>query len=99
MNKEIQNLYTLFDAAFEENINGRGTDITRMITTFVPDAIQKLQAYDANESISNCCSICSSDYNQEIVVDVIRYHTSGSCRREMVEEIKFCPSCGRKLGG
>ena len=43
----IKNLYALFDAAWEENMNGRGTDITRMVTTFVPDAIQNLQAYEA----------------------------------------------------
>lgn len=47
MNDVIKNLYTLFDAAFEENMNGRGTDITRMVTTFIPDAIQNLQAYEA----------------------------------------------------
>ena len=45
MDEVIKNLYTLFDAAFEENMNGRGTDITRMVTTFVPDAIQNLQAF------------------------------------------------------
>lgn len=50
MNDVIKNLYTLFDAAFEENMNGRGTDITRMVTTFVPDAIQNLQAYEDMES-------------------------------------------------
>lgn len=47
MNDVIKNLYILFDAAFEENMSGRGTDITRMVTTFVPDAIQNLQAYEA----------------------------------------------------
>ena len=47
MDDVIKNLYMLFDAAFEENMNGRGTDITRMVTTFVPDAIQNLQAYEA----------------------------------------------------
>ena len=47
MDEVIKNLYQLFDAAFEENMNGRGTDITRMVTTFVPDAIQNLQAYEA----------------------------------------------------
>ena len=47
MDEVIKNLYILFDAAFEENMNGRGTDITRMVTTFVPDAIQNLQAYEA----------------------------------------------------
>ena len=45
MDKTIENLYMLFDAAFEENMNGRGNDITRMVTTFVPDAIQDLQAF------------------------------------------------------
>ena len=45
MDEVIKNLYTLFDAAFEENMNGRGNDITRMVTTFVPDAIQDLQAF------------------------------------------------------
>lgn len=45
MNYVLKNLYTLFDAAWEENMNGRGTDITRMVTTFVPDAIQNLQAF------------------------------------------------------
>lgn len=47
MDDTIKNLYILFDAAYEENMNGRGTDITRMVTTFVPDAIQDLQAYES----------------------------------------------------
>lgn len=46
MDETIKNLYMLFDAAWEENMNGRGTDITRMVTTFVPEAIQDLQAYE-----------------------------------------------------
>lgn len=45
MDDVIRNLYALFDAAWEENNNGRGTDITKMVTTFVPCAIQNLQAY------------------------------------------------------
>lgn len=45
MDNVIINLYELFDAAYEENMHGRGTDITRMVTTFVPAAIQDLQAY------------------------------------------------------
>ena len=45
MDDVIKNLYTLFNAAWNENNSGRGTDITRMVTTFVPDAIQNLQAY------------------------------------------------------
>ena len=51
MDEVIKNLYTLFDAAWEENNNGRGTDVTRMVTTFVPDAIQDLQAYKDIEDI------------------------------------------------
>lgn len=46
MNDVIKNLYELFDAAWEVNMSGNGTDITRMVTTFVPDAIQDLQAYE-----------------------------------------------------
>ena len=47
MDDTIKNLYMLFDTAYEMNMNGCGTDITRMITTFVPDAIQDLQAYES----------------------------------------------------
>lgn len=46
MSELIKNLYILFDAAWEENNNNRGTDITRMVTTLIPDAIQDLQAYE-----------------------------------------------------
>ena len=46
MDDVIKNLYKLFDAAYEINMSGNGTDITRMVTTFVPDAIQNLQAYE-----------------------------------------------------
>ena len=46
MDDVIKNLYTLFNKAWEENNNGRGTEITRMVTTFVPKAIQNLQAYE-----------------------------------------------------
>lgn len=51
MRDVIKNLYMLFDAAWDENMNGRDTDITRMVTTFVPDAIQDLQAYEYNAVI------------------------------------------------
>ena len=47
MDDTIKNLYILFDAAYEMNMSGCGTDITRMVTTFVPDAIQDLQAYES----------------------------------------------------
>ena len=48
MNELLKNLYSLFDAAYEENMNGRGTDITRMVTTYIPTVIQDLQADDYN---------------------------------------------------
>ena len=50
MNDVIKNLRKLFDAAWEENMNGRGTDITRMVTTFIPDAIQELSAFYDGEA-------------------------------------------------
>lgn len=46
MDEVIKNLYLLFDVAWEENMNGRGNDVTMMVTTFVPDAIQDLKAYE-----------------------------------------------------
>lgn len=45
MNDVINNLKELFDVAFKENMDGRGTVLTKMVTTFIPDAIQNLQAY------------------------------------------------------
>jgi hypothetical protein len=51
MDDLIKNLYMLFDAAYAENMSGNGTDITRMVTTFVPDAIQNLQAYEEMNKI------------------------------------------------
>ena len=51
MDETIKNLYMLFDTAYHENMNGCGTDITRMVTTFVLDAIQDLQACEDNDVI------------------------------------------------
>ena len=71
MDETINNLYTLFDAAFEENMNGRGTDITRMVTTFVPDAIQNLQAFEAMFNIENVhpCKHCNTGWAYESLTD------------------------------
>ena len=76
MNDVIKNLYALFDAAFEENMNGRGTDITRMVTTFVPDAIQNLQAYEGILNIEGVhpCKYCYIGWNYESLT------SSKSCR-------------------
>lgn len=92
MDEVIKNLYTLFDAAFEENMNGRGTDITRMVTTFVPDAIQNLQAYEAMPNIKEaewvydhwCEFKCSNCGNW-----------SDSKPYKGME--KYCPECGLKM--
>lgn len=61
MNELLKDLYSLFDAAYEENVNGRGTDITRMVTTYIPAVIQNLQAWDGNVAyICNRkrCEVC-----------------------------------------
>lgn len=49
-----------------------------------------------NEEYDIDCNCCNSDYNQEIVADVIRYHTSGSQSRIQIP-VYYCPKCGRKL--
>jgi hypothetical protein len=71
MNDVIKNLYILFDAAFEENMNGRGTDITRMVTTFVPDAIQNLQAfrdmYDVKKLYDPILDLWADEFEDEDV--------------------------------
>ena len=76
MNDVIKNLYQLFDAAFEENMNGHGTDITRMVTTFVPDAIQNLQAYESilNVECVHPCKDCDLGWHCE------SFTSSKSCR-------------------
>lgn len=64
MNDVINNLKELFDVAFKENMDGRGTVLTKMVTTFIPDAIQNLQAYrdmfDNNEGRYEF--VCTKDY-------------------------------------
>lgn len=42
-----------------------------------------------------CCHVCSSDYNQEIISTLIRYHTSEATMGAI--ETRFCPNCGRRL--
>ena len=47
-------------------------------------------------SFSEGCTVCSSNYHQEIITILKRYHSSDE---ESQKEIKtrFCPSCGRLL--
>jgi hypothetical protein len=40
-----------------------------------------------------CCPVCSSDYHQEIISTLIRYHISAATSCTI--ETKFCPNCGR----
>ena len=42
-----------------------------------------------------CCPVCSSDYHQEIISTLIRYHTSEATMGTI--ETRFCPNCGRRL--
>lgn len=45
-NSIIENLNKLFDLAWSINIAGNGTDLSRMVTSFIPDAIQELSYYE-----------------------------------------------------
>ena len=92
MDEVIKNLYTLFDAAFEENMNGRGTDITRMVTTFVPDAIQNLQAYEAMFNVKEA----------EWVYDHWCEFKCSNCgnwsdSKPYKGKEKYCPECGKRM--
>ena len=42
--KSISQMYELFDKAYSVNNNGEGTDITRMVTWYIPNVIQDMQA-------------------------------------------------------
>lgn len=100
MDDVIKNLYTLFDAAFEENMNGRGTDITRMVTTFVPDAIQNLQACEeikyanwilGSDLYGNGGIVCSGCHwiSPKNYSDTIKYKRCPDCGAYMMNHIKI----------
>ncbi len=43
MDKLILNLQILFNTARLDNLGGNGTNVSRMVTTYIPDAIQEIQ--------------------------------------------------------
>ena len=46
--------------------------------------------------LSADCLICGSNYNQDIISILIRYHDSEEINQKIIET-KFCPNCGRRL--
>ena len=40
------------------------------------------------------CTVCSSNYHQEIITILKRYHSSSEESLKVIET-RFCPSCGR----
>lgn len=59
------------------------------IDRFAKNIAYKLKEFDKG------CLVCSSDYNQEIISTLIRYHTSEATSG--IIETRFCPNCGRRL--
>ena len=51
---------------------------------------------DEDKIRSGGCEYCSGDYDQEITATVHRFHTSSEMTQKGIE-VKYCPSCGRKL--
>ena len=47
-------------------------------------------------SLSEECTVCSSNYHQEIITILKRYHSSYEESQKEIET-RFCPSCGRLL--
>lgn len=54
MNELLKNLQELFDRAWLLNMCGEGDDISKMVTTYIPDVIQELSAlYPENKEVNN----------------------------------------------
>lgn len=70
-------------------------DMSKRIAMLEKESQEK-ETYIRDREYFYCCPVCSNEYDQEIVADVIRYHTSSSCTRKMIE-VKYCPNCGRKI--
>ena len=50
----LKNLQELFDRAWLLNMCGEGNDISKMVTTYIPDVIQELSAlHEANKDVNN----------------------------------------------
>ena len=89
MNNLIRDLQDLFDMAWEINNSGNGTDLSRKVTTVVPNALQDIQAkrperhgrwvfdaFTAKVGVPYRCSICKEEYN---------------------DTYNYCPNCGVKM--
>lgn len=54
LNNLIKNLQKLFDRAWLLNMCGESNDISKMVTTYIPDVIQELSAlYEVNKDVNN----------------------------------------------
>ena len=92
MNELTKNLDKLFDAAWRENIDGRGTDLTRMITTFVPDAIQELQAHkDLFSDLEYLCRYAIKELNLRCFEpgDIVRHFKYETISEEDKKQNKY----------
>lgn len=57
--------------------------------------LQEKDLWIKDKEFIYCCPVCSSDYHQEIISTLIRYHTSEATMGTI--ETRFCPNCGRRL--
>lgn len=74
-------------------------DIKEMIKMWLENNVgtdMEDNATDEDKIINDSCEYCSDDYDQEIIVEVMRYNSS---REESYYPIRaiYCPNCGRKL--
>lgn len=65
-------------------------------TYILEEEIDEAERYFIPENENKCCNYCSGDYDQEITATVYRFHTSSEMTQRAIE-VKYCPSCGRKL--
>lgn len=82
----------LLDLLAADAIEDMGKRISRL-----EKELQERPVVDHKEHLTPC-NLCSNDYNQEIAVNAVRYHTSGLCSRTVVEA-RYCPNCDRRLAG
>lgn len=65
-------------------------------TYILEEEIDEAERYFIPENENKCCGYCSGDYDQEITTTVYRFHGSSEMTQKGIE-VKYCPSCGRKL--
>lgn len=86
----IDNLQKMFDEAWEQNMSGNGTDLSRMVTTFVPMAIQELSAEEKHGRWikHNNKIICSHCKEEPVYANLEGFILT-----------KRCPNCGADMRG